>query len=61
MSRYIDIYNWVIMAIDLVFNCGAELTDTNLSLSFDWSKVKWAFDFWLTERRSIGPKFKDEV
>lgn len=54
MSRQIGIYNQVIMAIDLVLNCGTELTEPNLPLSFDWSKVKWAFDLWMTEQRYIG-------
>lgn len=51
ISRQIGIYNLVIMAIDLVLNCGIELTEPNLPLSFDWSKVKWAFDLWITEQR----------
>lgn len=54
MSRQIDIYNQFIMAIDLVLNCGTELTEPNLPLSFDWSKVKWAFDLWMTEQRFTG-------
>ena len=54
MSRQIDAYNLVIEAIDLVLNCGAELTEPNLPLSFDWSKVKWAFDLWMTEQRYTG-------
>lgn len=56
MSRQIFIYNQFINAIDLVLNCGTELTEPNLSLSFDWSKVKWAFDLWLTEQRFTGTK-----
>lgn len=54
MSRQIRIYNQVIMAINLVLNCGTELTEDNLPLSFDWSKVKWAFDLWMTEQRFTG-------
>ena len=54
MSRQIDAYNLVIEAIDLVLNCGTELTEPNLPLSFDWSKVKWAFDLWMTEQRYTG-------
>lgn len=54
MSRQIGIYNQFIMAIDLVLNCGTELTEPNLPLSFDWSKVKWAFDLWMTEQRFTG-------
>lgn len=54
MSRQIGIYNQVIMAIDLVLNYRTELTEPDLDLSFDWTKVKWAFDLWMTEQRSSG-------
>lgn len=52
MSRQIGIYKQVIEAIDLVLNYSTELTEPNLALSFDWSKVKWAFDLWMTEQRN---------
>lgn len=54
MSRQIGIYSQFIRAIDIVLNCGTELTEPNLPLSFDWSKVKWAFDLWMTEQRFTG-------
>ena len=54
MSGQIDAYNLVIEAIDLVLNCGTELTEPNLPLSYDWTKVKWAFDLWMTEQRYAG-------
>lgn len=50
MSKQIDAYMWVIKIINNVLNCGTELIEPDLSLSFDWSKVKWAFDLWLTEQ-----------
>lgn len=56
MSRQIYIYNQVIEVIDLVLNYRTEFTEPNLDLSFDWSKVKWAFDLWLTEQRNTGAK-----
>lgn len=56
MSRQIGIYKQVIEAIDLVLNYSTELTEPNLALSFDWSKVKWAFDLWLTEQRNTESK-----
>jgi hypothetical protein len=56
MSRQIGIYNQVIKAIDLVLNYRTELTEPDLALSFDWSKVKWAFDLWMTEQRITGPE-----
>ena len=58
MSRQIYSYNQLIKAISLVLNCGIELVEPNLSLSFDWYKVKWAFDLWLTEQYQIGTKTK---
>ena len=54
MSRQIGIYNQVIKAIDLVLIYRTELTEPDLALSFDWSKVKWAFDLWMTEQRITG-------
>lgn len=56
MSRQIPVYKVVIMIIDLILNCGTELTEPNLPLSFDWSKVKWAFDLWISEQRLVGTK-----
>lgn len=56
MSSQIDAYKEVIMAIDLVLDSGTELKEPSLPLSFDWTKVKWAFDLWMTEQRSKGNK-----
>ena len=58
MSRQIYIYNQLIKVISLVLNCGTELAEPKLSLSFDWYKVKWAFDLWLTEQYPIETKTK---
>lgn len=49
MSRQIDVYMQFIMAIDKALNCKKELVEPDLPLSFDWNKVKWAFDLWMTE------------
>lgn len=51
MSIQIDNYKNIIMAINLVLDCGTELKEPDISLSFDWSKVKWAFDLWMSEQR----------
>lgn len=51
MSRQINIYMQFIEAIDRVLDCKIELVEPDLPLSFDWNKVKWAFDLWMTERR----------
>lgn len=56
MSRQISIYKQVIEAIDLVLKYSTELTEPDLALSFDWSKVKWAFDLWMTEQRNTESK-----
>lgn len=50
MFRQINIYEQFIMAIDKVLSCGIKLIEPDLSSSFDWDKVKWAFDLWMTER-----------
>lgn len=50
MSRQIGIYKQFIMAIDRVSNCEIKLVEPDLPLSFDWNKVKWAFDLWMSER-----------
>ena len=51
MSGQIDAYMQFIMAIDKALNCKIELVEPDLPLSFDWNKVKWAFDLWMTELR----------
>ncbi len=52
MSKQIGIYKQFIMAIDRVLNCEIKLVEPDLPLSFDWNKVKWAFDLWMSERSS---------
>lgn len=51
MSRQINIYKEFIKAIDMVLNYKLKLFEPDLSLFFDWNKVKWAFDLWMTEQR----------
>lgn len=51
MSRQINIYKEFIKAIDMVLNDKLKLFEPNLSLFFDWNKVEWAFDLWMTEQR----------
>ena len=51
MSRQINIYMQFVEAIDRVLDCKIELVEPDLPLSFDWDKVKWAFDLWISERR----------
>lgn len=36
-----------------------KLDEPNLPLSFDWEKVKWAFDLWITERKFKN--IKDDI
>ena len=52
MSNQIGIYKQFIMAIDRVLNLEINLLEPDLPLSFDWNKVKWAFDLWMSERSS---------
>lgn len=51
MSGQINIYMQFVEAIDRVLDCKIELVEPDLPLSFDWDKVKWAFDLWISERR----------
>lgn len=50
MSKQIGIYKQFIMAVDRALSCEIKLIDPDLPLSFDWNKVKWAFDLWMSER-----------
>lgn len=51
MSGQINIYMEFIMAIDKILDCEIKLEEPDLPLSFDWNKVKWALDLWMSERR----------
>lgn len=51
MSRQLPIYQQLITAMDRVINNHKiKLLEPELKLSFDWNKVKWAFDLWMTEQ-----------
>ena len=51
MSRQLAIYQQLITAMDRVINNHKiKLLEPELKLSFDWNKVKWAFDLWMTEQ-----------
>lgn len=54
MSKQINIYKEFIKAIDRALNCEIKLVDSGLPISFDWNKVKWAFDLWMSEQISKG-------
>ncbi|MDW8621556.1 hypothetical protein Q7V59_06875 [Streptococcus suis] len=52
MARQLDIYQQLIIAMDRVIkNHKVKLVEPDSGLSFDWDKVKWAFDLWITEQR----------
>lgn len=51
MSQQLAIYQQLITAMDRVINNHKiKLLEPELKLSFDWNKVKWAFDLWMTEQ-----------
>lgn len=50
MSKQIGIYKQFIMAVDRALSCEIKLIEPDLPLFFDWNKVKWAFDLWMSER-----------
>ena len=52
MARQLDVYQQLIISMDRVINDHKiKLSEPDLELSFDWNKVKWAFDLWITEQR----------
>ena len=52
MAQQLAIYQQLIMAIDkMVTNHKIKLAEPEVPLSFDWNKVKWAFDLWMSEQK----------
>lgn len=52
MARQLDVYQQLIISMDRIINDHKiKLSEPDLELSFDWNKVKWAFDLWMTEQR----------
>lgn len=49
MFSQIYIYRQIIEVINDTLKDSAKLEEPELSLSFDWLQVKWAFDLWITE------------
>lgn len=49
MERQIVIYEKFLRAVEVLFDSGVNLVEPSLPLKFDWQKVKWAFDLWITE------------
>lgn len=54
MARQIMTYKSCIMVIDCILKSDIEFEEPKISLEFDWNKVKWAFDLWLTELKCRG-------
>lgn len=51
MQQQLEIYAQLIQAINVVIeNHKIKIEEPPLGLNFDWSKVKWAFDLWITEQ-----------
>ncbi|MFP5453064.1 hypothetical protein [Parvimonas sp. G1604] len=59
MFKQITSYREIIEMINHTLNDSAKLEEPELSLSFDWKKVKWAFDLWITERKFKN--IKDDI
>lgn len=59
MLKQIESYIHIIEMINHTLNDSAKLEEPELSLSFDWEKVKWAFDLWITERKFKN--IKDDI
>ncbi|HFI0704190.1 TPA: hypothetical protein ACGO43_001579 [Streptococcus suis] len=59
MAQQLDIYQQLIAAMDRVINNHkVKLNEPDSELSFDWNKVKWAFDLWMTEQRLLDKKIE---
>lgn len=59
MARQLDVYQQLIISMDRVINDHKiKLSEPDLKLSFDWNKVKWAFDLWMTEQRYPNKNIK---
>ena len=51
MAQQLDIYKQLITAMDrVILSHRIRLSEPTIDLSFDWNKVKWAFDLWMTEQ-----------
>lgn len=59
MFKQINSYREIIEIINHNLHNSSKLEEPELSLSFDWEKVKWAFDLWITERKFKN--IKDDI
>lgn len=59
MYKQINSYREIIENINHTLQNSSKLEEPKLSLSFDWEKVKWAFDLWITERKFKN--IKDDI
>ncbi|WP_261379766.1 hypothetical protein [Streptococcus sp. sy010] len=54
MAQQLETYQQLIVAIDRVItNHKIKLAEPKIPLSFDWNKVKWAFDLWMSEQKNL--------
>ena len=51
MKEQIQVYEIIIGIIGEFFDANIKLNEPDIPLSFDWKKVRWAFDLWLTEQK----------
>lgn len=62
MQRQLGIYAQLIQAINVVIeNHKIKIDEPLLGLNFDWSKVKWAFDLWITEQIVLNQDTKQTL
>ena len=51
MDQQLNIYQQLIAAMDrVILSHRIRLSEPTIDISFDWNKVKWAFDLWMTEQ-----------
>ena len=54
MQTQIISYKQFLKALEIVLDSDVELLEPDLAMEFDWEKVKWNFDLWMTERDFYG-------
>lgn len=58
MMKQVDSYKHCIEAINGYVDNDLILNEPNIPVSFDWTKVRWAFDLWMTELNFQGNEKK---
>lgn len=58
MSNQIEQYRNVVLLINYIFDNRVVLEEPKMDLEFDWNKVSWTIDLWITEQRILNKELK---